>query len=479
MSHEHNDHVNETAPEETKNTNLFLRIFIIIVILIVLFFISIGIVRFIPKVLSSLAAVNVTSIFKSNPKLSVSLDKKEVADGESFLVSWKNNTEDKSGSYTFGFKCIEGLKISYLSERGERPVVCESTFPLPPEASQYSFKVTSSLGETTALPLNISLWDDNTETLKLSESVVLSVLKGNTVAKVQNNETTPQTEEEIDRGDLPTKKPTKSSTIDLTTDNKNDVDTNYFPEKSAPDIEVRLVKVGIIDAKNNFTETRVISPQDKVRVTFVVSNEGNAPTGAWKLKTTLPTTVVSDKNYISKIQPSLKPGDAFEMNLAFDSFDPSAKDIIIEAQSSTDTNTINNKIETTLEGDGSITSGKTDLEIAIVSIGVMDRETNRFSTSNNFYSDDKIAMKFEVTNKGGKASGPWSFKALFPSNGEDNLDSGSQPSLKPGAKMTFTLGFDSPKSGSQKVSITVDDNNRISEDNESNNYVEKSIYINP
>ncbi len=476
MSHEHNEHTNNTSPEVAKKTNIFLRILVIAIILIVLFFISIGIVRFIPKALSSLASVNVTSLFKSNPKLQVTLDKKEVADGDSFIISWKNNTEDKAGSYTFGFKCIEGIKISYISERGERPVICESTFPLPNNTSSYTFKANSSLRETTTLPLNISLWDDNTETLKLSESISLNILKG---SNTTNQASTNTSSDDIDRDTNTDREPTKTTTIDLTTDNKADTDTSYFPEKSTPDIQVRLVKVGIVDKNNNFTETKTISTNDKVLITFVVSNEGTAPTGPWKLKTLLPTTVASDRNYISKTQPSLKPGDSFEMNLAFDSFDPSANKIVIEAQSSTDTNTINNKIETTLVGDGSVTSGTADLEVKITSVGVMDRETNRFSASNNFYSDDKIAIKFEVTNTGGKATGAWSFKALFPSSGEDHLDSASQSSLKPGAKVTFTLGFDNPKSGNQNISINVDNQNRISEENENNNYTERSIYINP
>jgi hypothetical protein len=84
-----------------------------------------------------------------------------------------------------------------------------------------------------------------------------------------------------------------------------------------PDLSVKLLSTGIINrSTKQFTQTSTMGTGDEVGMRFEVRNIGNAVSGSWNLKATLPSATTP--NYNSDPQMSLNPGDRIEFTLGFD-----------------------------------------------------------------------------------------------------------------------------------------------------------------
>ena len=495
----------DTSEEEESGGSLFVRIAVIIGILIILFFISLSIVRFVPKAISSIGSAGgfIGQLFNSKPKLAVTLDKKEVRSGDTVTVSWKNNTSDTEGSYTASFKCTEGSRIEYLSTNGKKPVICNTVFPLPENKSSYPFTVFSNKADSVALPITVSFLDKNTKEAKLSSTANISIVQKLTTTspgasqsaavnlytdRADTNEDTNTDDSNLysDATTTPsttTSGQTTTSQTSTTIPRATNTGTNYQAPAygNSPDISISLIQIGTLDSNSNFRAGAVANDSDRVMVRFKVANVGNAPTGTWNLSASLPTKILAERNYVSVTQPSLNPGASYDMTLVFDSFDPSLNTIIITLQSTRDVNSSNNVLRIPISyGGGSSTtgSGRPDLVVKILDIGVMDRYTNQIYYTNSFDTNDKIAVKFEVENIGGKASGNWTFEALLPTDEDNVFNSGRKTSINPGQKVQFTIGFDNPEEGSGRIKITVDEDDDIRETSERNNEDSRTIRVN-
>lgn len=130
-------------------------------------------------------------------------------------------------------------------------------------------------------------------------------------------------------------------------------------------------------------------------------------------------------------------------------------------------------------GTGTVSNpnGKADLRPTILQIGFINRLTNAFtpitatsSTSTpEIRRSERVAVRFEVENLGNKASGSWQFNAILPTIPPHTFNSDSQPSLNPGDKIEFTLGFDQTMEGNDTITVKVDGPNQILESDENNN----------
>ncbi len=83
-----------------------------------------------------------------------------------------------------------------------------------------------------------------------------------------------------------------------------------------------------------------------------------------------------------------------------------------------------------------------------------------------------LAVQFVVRNIGGQDSGSWIFSYSTPGEGTEN--SPSQPNLRPGDTIKYTLKFDGGTPAG-KTTIIIDSNNKIKENSESNNNVSINI----
>lgn len=123
-------------------------------------------------------------------------------------------------------------------------------------------------------------------------------------------------------------------------------------------------------------------------------------------------------------------------------------------------------------------NGSIDLEARILEVGIIDKYTNIFTASSSPSANLRIAVRFEVKNKGNKTSGPWAFNAVLPTLPYYIYSGDSLPSLMPGDRVEFTIGFDSiERKKDGEFIVNVDPTNNVMEPVKTNNIAK--ILINP
>jgi hypothetical protein len=490
MSHEENIYVdhNHGDEPETKSSNLFVRIVVIIGIILILLFIALTIVKYVPKLLGA-ANVSFSSLFSPKDKLSVSVTDTKVKTGDNLVVNWKNNTTDTDGSYMWSFKCVSGVEVLYNSISGLRPVICDTLFPLPSDRNSYSFLVKNANKVPTEVPMSVTFWDKELSAQKFAGSTSITVLPegyvdANSYAPNYANPSTTNTATTTNSNSGT--KTTTSTSGSTYTGNTNTSGSYGNTNTGIADLRVSLYKIGRTTSDGGFQETTSFAENDRVTVRFNVSNIGTARSGTWSLTANLPTKTVNDKVFNSGAQPALNPGDSFELTISFDTFDPNGKFVQI-TMSAYDTNQSNNSLSIPVSFNGNYNGGsgsnynstgsKPDLVVRIIDVGVLGNN-NQFYYDNSLNDNDTIAVRFEVQNIGGSYTGNWRFEADLPTMDNDTFRSNTQNSLAPGEIRQFTIGFDNPDTGSNNVTVNVDSDHNVSENSESNNDDSERIYIN-
>jgi len=117
---------------------------------------------------------------------------------------------------------------------------------------------------------------------------------------------------------------------------------------------------------------------------------------------------------------------------------------------------------------GTQQSGPADLTVRIIATGVVDMYGN-FVQRAPFSPDEIAAVKFDIGNSGGKASGTWYFTVQLPTNPSYAYQSPVQASLAPGAHIENILRFRPVAMGGGNVFVSVDPQNMVAEASESNN----------
>lgn len=122
--------------------------------------------------------------------------------------------------------------------------------------------------------------------------------------------------------------------------------------------------------------------------------------------------------------------------------------------------------------------GLPDLQVQIEAVGYRTGSSDdTFVASDSVSNDNDVAVKFVILNTGTNASGAFRFTADIPTTSNSEFDSDAQQSLNPGERIEYLLAFDHADTGSQDITVTVDPDHAITESNENNNSVSRSIDI--
>ncbi|HRH26442.1 MAG TPA: hypothetical protein PLF31_03180 [Candidatus Paceibacterota bacterium] len=116
------------------------------------------------------------------------------------------------------------------------------------------------------------------------------------------------------------------------------------------------------------------------------------------------------------------------------------------------------------------TSSPADLQVYLLETGYLDGN-NVFIRNQNIPSGRMAALRFVVTNGGGRLSGPWSFSASLPSDTDPTYTSPVQTSLAPTSRVEFTLGY-SPRANGGTAVIAVNADRSVTESNYGNNVLQ-------
>jgi CARDB len=265
-----------------------------------------------------------------------------------------------------------------------------------------------------------------------------------------------------------------------------------------PDLAVSILSRGIISkTTGQYIETNNFTTSDTVSLKFKVENRGLCNTGSWNFKAEMPSNNATDQVRTVSNAGAIPAGRAVTGQANFDSPRSGSSNVVftVTDNSGRDGNTSNNTATSALvvtnsgtgtggNNGGVITSGdgRADLSVRILQTGILSYN-NQFvpaSTINgtngafggNFRTNDRVAVQFEITNQGRSASGMWNFRAELTGNGypAKNYENPQyESSIPAGGRAVYTIAFDNIQIGSNTITIFLDHLNQVNEFNEGNN----------
>lgn len=274
---------------------------------------------------------------RTTPGITVTVPKNATS-SEPFTMTWKYSTSDK-GTYAFLYQCKNGLQIKTVSpDNTENLVPCGAAYTIPGTGTSLALTPYLSGTSTVNVPVSIIFMPAATTTSGAQGSTVL-VVRGKrtlpmpTVGTVVNPiaSTTPAPATET-----PTPPPPTTS--------------NPPVKRSAPDLSVRIVAVGIIDPSTGaFVKRAPMSPSDVSALQFDIGNIGGSPSGSYYFEARLPTT--NGYTYTSQAQNPLGPGEHVLNTLRFTQANPMGGNAYVTITTE-DVNNVNNDTSQWMNGPG-------------------------------------------------------------------------------------------------------------------------------
>lgn len=126
-----------------------------------------------------------------------------------------------------------------------------------------------------------------------------------------------------------------------------------------------------------------------------------------------------------------------------------------------------------------VLSGLPDFVVSIGAAGYLTAvSADSFVVSSTVPSGSRPAIKFTIKNIGANRSGGWRFSASIPTQTAYIYQSPLQQSLNPGDRIDYTLGFDQPIAGADKIiSVIANFDNSVGESNMDNNSASAKLTI--
>lgn len=437
-----------------------LRVIVIGAILLILVFLSIGIVKIVPKALSSLASatVSIGSIFDG---------------GENATSTNSTNTDSNSGTVVPNGNGFIVVSSSTQSGTGT------STGDSPWTAGGTNGKATTSLLDLIT-PKFGTYPTNNYVPTPAGQPTNKEILEAEKKAIAEKN------------GGAYT--------------NTNSTGNTQYASRACvageqPDLAVSILSRGIISkTTGQYIETNNFTTSDTVSIKFKVENRGLCNTGSWNFKAEMPSNNATDQLRTVSNAGAIPAGRAVTGQANFDSPRSGSSNVVftVTDNNGRDGNTSNNIATSALVvtnngtggngntgGNGGVTQngdGRADLSVRILQTGILSYN-NQFvpaSTVNgttgafggNFRTSDRVAVQFEITNQGRSASGMWNFRAELTGNGFPSKNYNNpqyESSIPAGGRAVYTIAFDNMQIGSNTITIFLDHLNQVNEFNEGNN----------
>jgi hypothetical protein len=455
---------NAEPTSEKSPSRIVWRVLILAGVLIVLVVLSIGIIKLVPKALSSLASVNVSfsSLFSPKEKIAVSSDKSQITSGDSFTISFNHTGGKVDGYFNLSTACQNSYQLFYQNGGTRRSIDCKNPLSINASSTAVTLYATNNTSSAVTMPITLDFVSKTDGKIQASgeTTVVVNPASSGAVSPVKN---------------------TSTSTYNGGNTNNGNTGTGggytYPPATSngTADLVARITFVGIQDRNSgNFIATTNVNSNDRVIVRFEVQNIGAGASGPWDLRTVLPTNLAGDQTKYLYNQPSIPAGLAVSGTLYFDNPQYGQNQliqIVVDPNSRLnelrkDNNVAEVSINTSGNGSyngGGTTSNGVDLTVRILDVNPLDNES--------------AEIRFQITNQGSQSSGSWDYRMEIP---EADIISNNynQPSMAPGESRIFTARFDGlNRRDNNTIEITVDPRNRISETNESNNFDSQDINL--
>lgn len=425
------------AENNTKKV-LITKILFLIGIIVLIFIFAFALIKIVPKIFSGLASVGqfVTSPFNSKT-IKLSTDDKEINSGDKFILSWKYDT-NKDGDYKISYKCQQDLSLQIVSAEGLKTLVCNNTYNLKQSKSIQLIASLKKQNTFVDLPIKIDFISSEDDSVLASGEITLGI----------KNES---------------KNAGETIIISETVNDNEIVDSNKNNSSTKQTINYGPADLAISNAY----------ALNDTSITFTVSNIGGSASGVWYFNYTDPR----GSTQTSPAQISLSRGQGLRFTLNFDrNIRGEDVRIVVDPQNSiSESNRYNNTDIIKIEGgDGSSIdndyNSKDDADLRIMEMEVGRLSGSKFTEDDEIEEDDEAAVRFIVKNIGGESTGSWKYEITnLPYDNDDDFESKTQSSLRPGESREIIIGFDSPDEGNYDIKVKVDSDDDVDEESESNN----------
>jgi hypothetical protein len=478
--------------ENQEKPNIAMRIGIILGIIIILFIVSIGIIKLVPRAISSLANVSVSfsSLFAQKESIAVTLSPSTVPSGSKTAIAFTHTGKTKDGYYSLSYDCQTGSRLSYTNGSSTLvSVPCSQPYPFSSPSNEISLIASIPVNQTAeSLPITIMFTPTGAASASVSGSATLNIVAATSSTGVIT--TIPPNNTVVTPPSTTTYVPPAATPGAAT----HPPSTTYVNPNAHADLAVAIVDEGIADpSTGNFVSTRNFAANNTVVIKFQVTNIGNKSTGLWGFQTTQPMTNPVDSVKSAAGLHSLAPGQSTgPITLALSGINPIGGTVVITAApgyAASEIQTSNNSIQVVIPSGngyngGGYGYGASDLSVVILDTGILNGYNGQYVQTNSVRTTDQVRIHFVVKNLGGTATGPWTLTTNLPvsnnynNNSTTNYYSGNnsnsngaiQASLAPGAIADFFLTFTGLQTtGYSNITITVNPAGGYADANPSNN----------
>jgi len=460
--------------------NIIIKILFALGIIAIVLLVVFGILKVVPKIVSSLAsagsALGNKSFNQESININTSVD--ELESGDEFTLSFEHiNPSTKDGVYALIYECQDATSLQVIGVNNvNQTLICNRPFTLSSEPiaiEMVAFLANANNINDAKIIVTFTPTGEKTPTVR-----------GEKIVTIQNSNN-------IKEGDLATGSVTITTDYQSLNNRKQEEDSNMNESPTPPTNTGNTNQNPPRTIGGGSTTPIYRAPADLAisnmrsngtRVQFTISNIGGRATGVWSFNYTLPTNPVALEN--SGSQVSLNPGEAlgFTLDIAdtrgftsglisifADPYNQVTESTLVNNNSSTIISFSNNGNGGNTGGNGNFNpNDDADLVITRAEAGYISG--NRFIGDDTIDEDDDGAVQFTVRNEGGENTGTWRFKIDLPTSDNETFRSGRQRSLAPGASITFTVEFDNLERGNnQDIDIEIDSDDDVDEENERNN----------
>ncbi len=474
----------ETAPRnhniaerEQKSTSTALKV-VVLVILLALLVIGILLpIKLVPNAVSTVSS-KISNIFSRNSTVTLTTNKSSIVAGEAFTISW-NGKRRANGSYSLSYPCKAGVRFETSVNQPNETIVCDNTYYFQAHENSVNITPFSDIMRFVDVPVTLGFLENGTSEVKDLGTIVITITntkvsdnRGNPTVTTKPATTTPVKPVTVKPEEKPATTPTPTKTTVNRVSNPN----------GTADFKISILSSGYMNGYS-YIPSYTVPAGTRAAVKFIVTNVGDKNTGTWSFTANLPSS--TNPSYTAYNQQNLGPGDSIEYTLGFDNvYSNQNANVTITVDPSNvvrEVSEVNNSASVTILTTGGTPIpgyGKADLSVRVLDTGVIDRYTGQYRVTTNLSSQDRAAVRFEVTNIGGQTTGSWRFTANLPTSDSTQFyTSAYQTSLTPGQGRIFTLGFDNLQyQGNNTVSVTIDSDNQVDELRNDNNFVSATIY---
>lgn len=329
----------EQVPEEQKTA--LTKTFAIVgftALLIFVIWLAVQLVSIIPGAFSSLASL-ADSVYNydKNQELVVSTGNSVVNAGESFTITWTQMRAD--GSYSFSYKCTEGVALDAKNSEGEVvSLACDTKLDLG-NATSLDVLIASEKSRFVDIPYTLTFNKTNDSDNQLSTTKTITIVNATIPTSglvITDNIEAPI----VVRPVVTTPKPTTYVPPQTITVSKLVYKAPVSNPNGVIDLQITNLKVGTLTSGKVFVASKTLDEDENGAIQFEVKNAGTKTSGSWSYVAKLP----SDITYVSPIQVVLKPQERALITLSFEGIDEKGTEKFgVTVIASGDSNTSNNQ----------------------------------------------------------------------------------------------------------------------------------------